>query len=45
MKELDGIPAEERKTLEEGLKAQGVTLEEQVAKLAAIEAIQKQTAM
>ena len=45
MKELDGIPAEERKTLEEGLKAQGATLEEQVAKLAAIEAIQKQTAM
>ena len=45
MKELDGIPADERKTLEEGLKAQGVTLEEQVAKLAAIEAIQKQTAM
>lgn len=45
MKELDGIPAEERKTLEEGLKAQGVTLEEQVGKLAAIEAIQKQTAM
>ena len=45
MKELDEIPAEERKTLEEGLKEQGVTLEEQVGKLAAIEAIQKQTAM
>jgi thioredoxin-related protein len=45
MKELDELPDEERKTLEEGLKAQGVTLEEQIGKLAAIEAIQKQTAI
>ena len=45
MKELDEIPAEERKALEDGLKEQGVTLEEQIGKLASIEAIQKQTAM
>ena len=45
MKELDGIPAEERQMFEDGLKEQGVTLEEQVKMLASIEPIQKQTAM
>ncbi len=45
MKELDELPAEQRKDLEEALKAQGATLEDQIAKLAGIEAIQKQTAM
>ena len=45
MKELDELPAEQRKDLEEALKAQGASLEDQVAKIAGIEAIQKQTAM
>ena len=45
MKELDELPAEQRKELDEALKAQGASLEDQVAKLAGIEAIQKQTAM
>ena len=45
MKELDELPAEQRKELENALKAQGASLEDQIAKLADIEAIQKQTAM
>ena len=45
MKELDELPADQRKDLEEALKAQGASLEDQIAKLAEIEAIQKQTAM
>ena len=45
MKELEELPADQRKDLEEALKAQGASLEDQVAKLAGIEAIQKQTAM
>ena len=45
MKELDELPAEQRKELEEALKAQGASLEDQVAKVAGIEAVQKQTAM
>ncbi|MBP5586102.1 MAG: thioredoxin family protein [Lentisphaeria bacterium] len=45
MKELDELPADQRKDLEEALKAQGASLEDQIAKLAGIEAIQKQTAM
>ena len=45
MKELDELPAEQRKDLEEALKAQGASLEDQVAKVAGIEAVQKQTAM
>jgi len=45
MKELDELPADQKKDLEEALKAQGVTLEEQVAEAAAIETVQKQTAM
>ena len=45
MKELDELPAEQRKELEDALKAQGASLEDQIAKLAEIEAIQKQTAM
>jgi len=45
MKELDEIPDDERKMLEDGLKEQGVTLEEQVKMLAAIEPVQKQTAI
>ena len=45
MKELDELPADQRKDLEEALKAQGASLDDQIAKLAGIEAIQKQTAM
>ena len=45
MKELDELPADQKKELEEALKAQGESLEDQIAKLADIEAIQKQTAM
>ena len=45
MKEFDEMPADQRKTLEDALKAQGASLEDQIAKVAEIEAIQKQTAM
>ena len=45
MKEFDDMPADQRKTLEDALKAQGASLEDQIAKVAEIEAIQKQTAM
>ena len=45
MKEFDEMPADERKTLEDALKAQGASLEDQIAKVAEIEAIQTQTAM
>ena len=45
MKELNELPADEKKELEEALKAQGTTLEKQVAEAAAKEAVQKQTAM
>ena len=45
MKELDELPADQRKELEDALKEQGASLDDQVAKLAGIEAIQKQTAM
>ena len=45
MKELNDLPADEKKMLEDGLKAQGVTLEEQIGKLAEKEAVQKQTAI
>ncbi len=45
MKEFDEIPADQRKELEEALKAQGASLEDQVAKVAEIETVQKQTAM
>ena len=45
MKELDELPAEQRKDLEEAMKAQGVSLEDQIAKVADIETVQKQTAM
>ena len=45
MKELDELPADQRKELDDALKEQGESLEDQVAKLAEIEAIQKQTAM
>jgi len=45
MKELDELPADQRKDLEEALKAQGASLEDQIAKVAEIETIQKQTAM
>lgn len=45
MKELDELPAEQRKSLEDALKSQGASLEDQVAKIAAVDAIQKQTAM
>ena len=45
MKELDELPADQKKDLEEALKAQGASLDDQIAKLAEIEAIQKQTAM
>ena len=45
MKEFDEMPAEQRKTLEDALKSQGASLEDQIAKVAEIEAIQKQTAM
>ena len=39
------MPARERKELEDALKAQGATLETQIAELAAIEEVQKKTAM
>ena len=45
MKEFDEMPAQERKDLEEALKAQGQSLEDQIAMLADIEEIQKKTAM
>ena len=45
MKEFDDMPADQRKTLEDALKEQGASLEDQIAKVAEIEAIQKQTAM
>ena len=45
MKEFDEMPARERKELEDALKAQGATLETQIAELAAIEEVQKKTAM
>ena len=45
MQELDELPAEQRKDLEEALKAQGASLEDQIAKVAEIETVQKQTAM
>ena len=45
MKEFDEMPAEERKDLEEALKAQGQSLEDQIAMLADFEEIQKKTAM
>ena len=45
MKELDDLPDDERKMLEDGLKAQGITLEEQIGKIAEREAVQKQTAI
>ena len=45
MEELNGLPAEQKKELEDALKSQGITLEEQVARIAASEAVQKQTAM
>ena len=45
MKEFDEMPAQERKDLEEALKAQGQSLEDQIAMLANIEEIQKKTAM
>ena len=45
MKELDELPAEERKILEDALKEQGASLEDQIAKVAEIETVQKQTAM
>ena len=45
MKELDELPPEAKKSLEDGLKEQGVTLEEQVAEAAKFESVQKQTAM
>ena len=45
MKEFDEIPADQRKELEEALKAQGASLEDQVAKAAEIETVQKKTAM
>ena len=45
MKEFEEIPADQRKELEEALKAQGASLEDQVAKVAEIETVQKKTAM
>ena len=45
MKEFDEMPAQERKDLEEALKAQGQSLEDQIAMLAGFEEIQKKTAM
>ena len=45
MKEFDEMPAQERKDLEEALKAQGQSLEDQIAMLADFEEIQKKTAM
>ena len=45
MKEFDELPAEERKILEDALKEQGASLEDQIAKVAEIETVQKQTAM
>ena len=45
MKEFDEIPADQRKELEEALKAQGASLEDQIAKVAENETVQKKTAM
>ena len=45
MKEFDELPADQRKELEDALKEQGASLEDQIAKLAEIEGIQKKTAM
>ena len=45
MKELDELPAEQRKDLEDALKEQGASLEAQVAEIAAFESVQTQTAM
>ncbi len=45
MKELDELPADQRKELEDALKEQGASLENQIAKLAEFEEIQKKTAM
>jgi thioredoxin-related protein len=45
MKELNELPSDQKKDLEEALKSQGLTMEEQVAKAAESEVVQKQTAM
>jgi thioredoxin-related protein len=45
MKEFDELPADQRKDLEDALKEQGASLEDQVAKAAEIETVQKKTAM
>ena len=45
MAELNDLPPEAKKDLEDALKEEGVTLEEQIAQVAEIEAVQKQTAM
>ena len=45
MKEMDELPAEQRKELEDALKEQGASLEDQIAKVAEIETVQKKTAM
>ena len=45
MKEMEELSEEQRKELDDALKSQGTSLEDQVAKVAELESVQKQTAM